>query len=370
MSVLFMISMVIILGFTGVFLAITPLLVKRSEVFAVTVPSAAFDEPDIKRIRSRYVAINLVLTAVSMVATAVSFFISENAFMLVFTGAILLLIVVAFLLYLNARSQVMRIKAEHGWEHEARAEVSAVISESASVTQALPSLWWNLLYVVIAAATLVVGLALYQRMPAQVPLQTDFAGHVTNSVPRSRSLLYYTPALQIFLGIIFSFVVWMMGRARRDIDPAHPQASAARSAEFVRVQSIFMLAMGLVLTASMVAIQLSMVDVLSLEASGLLIMAFTVVMLVGLLILSLRYGQFGARLAPRAEDETQIMRDDDRYWKLGMIYCNPDDPAVFVPKRFGVGWTNNIARPLTWVLAGGLIALCAALIWGSILLTK
>ncbi|MCL2332861.1 MAG: DUF5808 domain-containing protein [Actinomycetia bacterium] len=370
MSVLFMISMVIILGFTGVLLAIMPLLVKRSEAFAVTVPSAAFDEPDIKRIRSRYMTISLVLTAIMTVMTAVSFFVSENAFMVVFTGAILLLVIVAFALYLNARSQVMRIKAAHGWEHEARAEVSAVIPESASTVKAPPSLWWNLLYAVIMAATLVVGLALYQRMPAQVSLQTDFAGHVTNSVPRSRSLLYYTPALQIFLGIIFSFVVWMMGRARRDIDPAHPVASAARSAVFVRVQSIFMLAMGLVLTASMAAIQLSFVDVLSINTAGIIVLVASVVMMVGLLIVSLRYGQFGARLAPRAEDEARIMRDDDRYWKLGMIYCNPDDPAVFVPKRFGVGWTNNVARPLTWVLAGGLIVLCAALVWGSMLLTK
>lgn len=37
-------------------------------------------------------------------------------------------------------------------------------------------------------------------------------------------------------------------------------------------------------------------------------------------------------------------RDDDRYWYAGFCYFNPDDPALFVPKRFG-GWTVNFGHP-------------------------
>ncbi|MFL5587716.1 MAG: DUF5808 domain-containing protein [Ktedonobacteraceae bacterium] len=38
-------------------------------------------------------------------------------------------------------------------------------------------------------------------------------------------------------------------------------------------------------------------------------------------------------------------RDDDRYWYGGVFYNNPDDPAVLVPKRFGLGWTVNFGHP-------------------------
>ena len=38
-------------------------------------------------------------------------------------------------------------------------------------------------------------------------------------------------------------------------------------------------------------------------------------------------------------------RDDDRYWYGGFLYNNPDDPAMFVPKRFGLGWTLNFGHP-------------------------
>jgi uncharacterized membrane protein len=40
-----------------------------------------------------------------------------------------------------------------------------------------------------------------------------------------------------------------------------------------------------------------------------------------------------------------VFRDDDRYWSGGLFYNNPDDPAVFVPKRYGLGWTVNFGNP-------------------------
>lgn len=43
---------------------------------------------------------------------------------------------------------------------------------------------------------------------------------------------------------------------------------------------------------------------------------------------------------------TPIMfRDDDRYWYGNIFYNNPDDPEVFVPKRYGLGWTVNLGHP-------------------------
>ncbi len=36
--------------------------------------------------------------------------------------------------------------------------------------------------------------------------------------------------------------------------------------------------------------------------------------------------------------------DDDNNWLLGTFYNNPNDPSLFVQKRFGVGWTVNIGN--------------------------
>jgi hypothetical protein len=42
----------------------------------------------------------------------------------------------------------------------------------------------------------------------------------------------------------------------------------------------------------------------------------------------------------------------DECWKLGMFYCNPADPAIFVEKRFGIGYTLNFGNSAMWLVLG------------------
>ena len=88
---------------------------------------------------------------------------------------------------------------------------------------------------------------------------------------------------------------------------------------------------------------------------------------VGLLVLaavSFRVGQGGSRLpgghgrhgdGPAAGTD----RDDDRFWKAGLIYVNRDDPALLVGSRFGVGWTFNLANPTAWLVIAAIVAVPA-----------
>ena len=366
MSMLYEVMLLIIIGFTGGLLGITPLLLKHSEVFAVTVPPAEYHSPELTGMRRSYCVITLGVTVLAIIASAVCLAISENAFFIASIASTLALTVLSFVLYLFFRSKVRALKEQRGWKVQPGEAASAVIV-STSVKRP-PSMYWNLFYVVIVVVTLVIGIVYYPHMPAMIPTNTDLAGHVTNYVPKSFGVLLYTPLIQLFLGVIMTFVYWMIGRARRDIDPAHPLTTAEHSALFTRAQSIFMLAFGLALTASMATMQLSMVGKLSINEPALIILVVTVALMAGLTWISIKYGQSGARLAHPAQDSDEISRDDDRYWKLGLFYFNPDDPALFVPKRFGIGWTNNFARPMTWALAGGLAVLCVGLVFAAQLL--
>jgi uncharacterized membrane protein len=42
-------------------------------------------------------------------------------------------------------------------------------------------------------------------------------------------------------------------------------------------------------------------------------------------------------------------------WKAGLIYYNPADSALMVPKRTGLGYTLNFARPAAWAVMAGVI---------------
>lgn len=79
------------------------------------------------------------------------------------------------------------------------------------------------------------------------------------------------------------------------------------------------------------------------------------------LALLIWFGQGGTRLsgykpafsgsAPAGD------RTPDQCWKLGMIYYNPDDPALVVEKRFGIGWTLNFGNRWCWVIVPLIILL-------------
>jgi uncharacterized membrane protein len=58
-------------------------------------------------------------------------------------------------------------------------------------------------------------------------------------------------------------------------------------------------------------------------------------------------GPIGSRAPSHSNDYTP-----DGAWKLGVFYYNPNDAALFVEKRFGLGWTVNFGQTRAWVLIG------------------
>jgi len=50
---------------------------------------------------------------------------------------------------------------------------------------------------------------------------------------------------------------------------------------------------------------------------------------------------------------TTVLGTHGNRWRCGgLVYYAPDDPAVFVPKRLGIGQTLNFARPAAWAFLG------------------
>jgi uncharacterized membrane protein len=55
---------------------------------------------------------------------------------------------------------------------------------------------------------------------------------------------------------------------------------------------------------------------------------------------------------------------------LAIFYYNPADPALWVEKRFGIGWTFNFGHPRAWFILGAILLFAAAVPVLSILLFK
>ncbi|HVP59507.1 MAG TPA: DUF5808 domain-containing protein [Myxococcaceae bacterium] len=49
-------------------------------------------------------------------------------------------------------------------------------------------------------------------------------------------------------------------------------------------------------------------------------------------------------------------------WRGGLFYVNSADPRLLVPKRSGLGWTFNFARPVAWLLLAVLLLFPLAIV--------
>jgi len=60
---------------------------------------------------------------------------------------------------------------------------------------------------------------------------------------------------------------------------------------------------------------------------------------------------------PTIESDEVPEPQSDSYWKAGMFYYNPSDPAIFVAKRVGIGYTINFANKISWLVLAGILML-------------
>ena len=60
--------------------------------------------------------------------------------------------------------------------------------------------------------------------------------------------------------------------------------------------------------------------------------------------------------------------DDDAHWVAGVFYVNRDDPSLFLPERFGVGWTVNLGRPVVWAIMAAFVAVMVAFVVLSVVM--
>jgi uncharacterized membrane protein len=53
-------------------------------------------------------------------------------------------------------------------------------------------------------------------------------------------------------------------------------------------------------------------------------------------------------------------RQNDEFWKWGIIYFNPSDPSIWIEKRIGIGWTLNFAHKESWFIMMMILAIPVA----------
>lgn len=197
------------------------------------------------------------------------------------------------------------------------------------------------------------GFALVKSaLPELVPLHFDVAGRPDRW--GSPDELWGLLGIMLFDYALLWIIVRGTAAERWALPSENPEAYARASRRrrelLVRLVETLMLAVN-----GAVAVAWLGIAVGSLPGNGALIGVSVAVTLVLSTLGTIGSLVYFMRQLLAAQDELKKLggatlgtRPDGWRWR-GMIYYAPDDPALWIPKRFGVGQTLNFARPGAWV---------------------
>ncbi|MFT3916457.1 MAG: DUF5808 domain-containing protein [Anaeromyxobacteraceae bacterium] len=206
-------------------------------------------------------------------------------------------------------------------------------------TRGVPPVLDALPFVILGGAALVLALR-WEDLPARFPMHWNGRGEIDRWAARGpeayQPLVMGTALVAGMLALRALILAFTPSRA------ADPRAQALRSISRWALTG----------TATFIALLFGAVvlnPLLAPESPALVLGVAGV----GLVALLAGLGLATVRLASLPSSGPGDGTPDDRWRAGGLFYVNPDDPALFVPKRFGVGYTVNLGRP------GGVLALAA-----------
>lgn len=318
---------------------VMPALVRAELPLGVSVPQGRAGEPvvhaSIRHYRMGVVSgwvLGVVLTAVLFASFPVAASIVP----------VLIAIAVGLLAYVLSRRMIIRAKQDGRWYENVSVRLRAEIT--ADSAPARPPFGWVMGAVVILLVVVAIGVAVYPRISDPTPIHWDVAGQPNNYAPKSVWSVF--GAVLIGFGVV---AVLLATSFLVRVSPlrAVPSDTPAESTRRTALQNRLMTSL-LGQVAVVLAVQIGWLAVAGWVLHGggwgitTSVIALLALLLAVLVVFVVRYRKAVASWRTAPGEGRPDSPDDDRYWKAGFFYINRNDPSVFVPKRFGVGWTVNL----------------------------
>ncbi len=217
----------------------------------------------------------------------------------------------------------------------------------------------------IAAATWIFLVLNYDALPDPLPIHWDLMGQPNGFVDKTKIAVHQNAGMILLLVAVFYFFSNKHYQAKRLIDPARPKTSLIRYKIARDRMSLFLVLLANAVTILLAVVQLGAILVLPKWVYPAASIATLAVAFGGIAVYYLTTGDHGQRLTVKAdesENDNLAPPDEDQFWKGGLFYYNPNDPTLWVPKRFSGGYTVNAGHPVGKLIYIGIILLVVGLI--------
>ncbi len=358
------------LALTVIYAAI-PYISKKTLSFGVAIPEKEFNETGITAIRQRYR--NLILLAgvlfMALIVYLASSDLSNNTLSSLLGVLVFINIAVNGIIYFWAHKKTSRLKSASSWSKNTQNLVT--VNTSFKRDMAMINPMWFIIYIVIIAATVVISLMLYDTLPDQLPTRYNAAGQIITYTAKTYGAILYMPLIQLFMVLISVFAYYSIVNSKLQIDPANREQTYQQNILFRKRWSGYAFVLGLIVLLMFTGVQFAILGLIPHPTIIVVSVLLTVVIIAGTITLAITTGQSGSRIKVGHDNDSPsetIAKDDDSYWKWGVFYYNPQDPSLFVEKRFGIGWTFNFGRRVSWIILFGILGLTGIIILASTLM--
>ncbi|MNW50588.1 hypothetical protein D3C74_280430 [compost metagenome] len=343
-------------------LSFMPYLTRKTVSFGITVSEDNYNSDPLRHMRKKYASISLLIYTALLILCVYFVYTTKNtgdqAQSTIIGVSLVLMIAISIMMNLLFHFRMKKLSPSLPSNTEQKSVLA--IDTSFRKQRLIVSNKWFIIHAVVILIGAVLVLINYDRIPDTIAMKIDLQGNVTHSAAKSYYTVLFPTIMQIVMTLLFIFINWSIQKSKQQIDANHPERSINQNLTFRRRWSIFTVMSGLAIVIVSFFIQLNMISPINSDVMIFVSMSFPAFIVLFAVILSFTTGQGGSRIGRSSSSDAQPIRDD-KHWKLGSIYYNPQDPSIFIEKRIGIGWTINFGHPAGVLILAGTIALIAAL---------
>jgi uncharacterized membrane protein len=347
------IAMFSLIGLIQIFI---PYMLRSTVVFGVTIPISHIRHATVNQAKRIYCIATSIVWLLMIISYSIwTLSINQNEDLQIVVGVIIMLlfILISLLFYTYFHRKLQIEKRQEQWG-EGLTEVKVASTVRNKQDEMLP-LSYFLSLIFVSLILIIYTYYQYPLLPQQVPTHWGPGGEPDAFTEKNYFSVISLPLIMLVTQILLAAISEGTKHSGVKISALNMQKSVHNQVKKRKYTSRFMFLTAFLITLLSSFLQLTTIHhgIIGKDFMLTIFISFIVLIFMGSIIFSIKVSKSNKEEVPSNMPNGITDIDDDRYWKGGLVYFNKEDPSLFVEKRFGIGWTINFMRPMSYIIVFG-----------------
>lgn len=316
------------------------LLSGKRQFYGISLNSDYFNKSEFKALDKRYKLLSTVGFIISTIIALICIYIFKS-YTVASIVPMLVLCLYEFLIYIDTHNKVKNLKSELLLNiPDLELEKTKVILDTDFLQDKNKIIKkFSVLSLIPVIITVLVGiyvLANYNSIPDVIPTHWGISGDADAFSDKSLSKILAFVCMMIGLEIVIYFSSIYSLKSRVKLSTISIDDSKKAHLHYLNMFGITFLILSI--GCSILFIEILIATLNASNVNTLILWPSTSAIIVAAIYQTYIY----YKSPNKSKNAVYSVDDDDSLWIFGFLYNNPNDPSLFVNKRFGAGWTINI----------------------------